>query len=150
MRTSEHIKLELCGNCLMMADNGECGELHDDEPEPLSLIDDGWIVVPTCGEDCSESFSWSRCDGCGGLPGTRHDAVMFQIITEPNTEKEPVMTNNNERMYGDMLYAINDALTDVASTIERTLGIEVTDEAINDATHAAFELLIQVNKDGAS
>lgn len=80
MQTTEHIELALCIDCTTMAANGE--DTHPDgEPEPLSKIDDGWIVVITCnGHDCG-GFSWSPCDGCGSrLGGQRHDAVMFQII----------------------------------------------------------------------
>lgn len=87
MKTTEHIDLSICGNCAGMAANGDAGELAADEPEPLGLIDDGYIVVLTCnadGHECSESFSWSKCDGCGGLAGIRHDAVMFQIIANDN------------------------------------------------------------------
>ena len=43
---------------------------------------DGWHVAANCPEDCCESFSWFRCDGCGSrLGGSRHPAVAWREIS---------------------------------------------------------------------
>lgn len=69
-------EVAVCEACLMAAANGEWDE---SEPEPLTLVPDGWHLIPCSGEDCEPYFSWSRCETCGGLAGTRHDATLMTI-----------------------------------------------------------------------
>ena len=76
----EQYSIEICDACAMLAANGE-DIAGPDEPEPLGLIDPTWIVTVDCGPDgegCS-AFVRARCDGCGGLPGARHEATLMPV-----------------------------------------------------------------------
>lgn len=81
----------VCQSCMLVHANGECGELEDGEPEPLSLVDDRYLAMgtqehsDTCpgeteeGCDCAEhGFCTTRCEGCGSeLYGERYSLVVF-------------------------------------------------------------------------
>lgn len=69
-------EVSVCTACIMAAANGEWG---DDEPEALSTIPDGWHLIPCSGDTCEEYFSHSRCETCGAIAGTRHDATLMTI-----------------------------------------------------------------------
>ena len=81
-----HDDLAVCIDCAMILANGELG-LGDDAADAAhaALISAQWPdggLVLSCPDDCEESFSWSRCDGCGSaLGGGRHSAVVLGTDT---------------------------------------------------------------------
>lgn len=85
--------LSVCTDCIHVLANGECDpERPADLPEPLSLVPDGYNLVPggdhleSCtqadrdaGCECeSYGFSTSACEGCGDVHhGDRFAATLF-------------------------------------------------------------------------
>ena len=89
--TDNTCPLWLCVDCTQVLANGELGDDSTPDLEPLGLIErDEEITLGMLDEehscdgtaeecDCeSQSFSWSRCDGCGStLGGSRHAATLW-------------------------------------------------------------------------
>lgn len=76
----DHFDLEVCDDCAQVIANGEINDGTDRDKEVADAQVRVWgsdavHLVLACGEDCSESFSWAPCDGCGStLGGNRHPA----------------------------------------------------------------------------
>lgn len=102
--------LWVCVDCFLVHCNGECGELPEDAPVPLSKFakDDqitAGLLLEEHVEDCpnrraagsdgirehececeTQSFSWESCDGCGSpLGGERHAVTAWVYPSESLT-----------------------------------------------------------------
>ncbi len=78
--TDERYDIEVCTDCAHLIANGE---LPEDNPdfELLPQWRNSHLALD-CPEQGCESFSWSRCDGCGSsLGGDRHTAVGFRLVS---------------------------------------------------------------------
>lgn len=74
--TNDTYELEVCEDCAYAIEG-----LNEQEHELLTEWE-GHHLALNCPEDGCESFSWSRCDGCGSqLGGTRHEAVAWGAVS---------------------------------------------------------------------
>lgn len=76
----DHFDLDVCDDCAQVIANGEINDGTDRGKDVADAQVRVWgldavHLVLACGENCSESFSWAPCDGCGStLGGNRHPA----------------------------------------------------------------------------
>lgn len=68
--------IAVCANCALVGFNDDHSGVSPDDPTPLGLLDPGDHLVGTDDPDDAMHFSWSPCDGCGGLPGDRIDVIV--------------------------------------------------------------------------
>lgn len=62
----------MCRNCVLVDANGECGELHPDDPEPLNRLSGEYVIdAPT-----EPEHRLGECVGCG-----RYMHGDFQVVT---------------------------------------------------------------------
>jgi hypothetical protein len=75
--TTEETEIEICTDCAMICANDDDSGCEDPESTRRELMERwfGYRIVVTCGDDCTQEFSWSECEGCGADPGNRHTAV---------------------------------------------------------------------------
>lgn len=96
--------LWVCTDCMLVHCNGECGELPEGSPVPLSLLAGDEITAGMLLEehdeecpnrkagnevsrqhdcDCeTQSFSWQACKGCGSSDGGERHALTAWVVPQ--------------------------------------------------------------------